>query len=88
MQLPRSQGVANGGALCSPPVRGLRLSVRNDSVLQLVKKPSVRFSLFFKKTSFRLISVFQEALNQIQSDFQEDVRLSFFQEAFSGIDFQ
>jgi hypothetical protein len=71
MQLPRSQGVANGGALCSP--RAHRLSARNDTAFQLIcfsrslQSDSVYFSrrfqsdsVFFKKPSVAFSPLFKK----------------------------
>ena len=75
MQLPRLQGVAHSGALCSPPGHGLRLSVRHDASDKLavfteafshvhIQKPSFRFP-------FQIHILFHSLSRNVHSDSQE-----------------
>ena len=58
MQLPRLQGVAHGGALCSPPGHGLRLSVRHDASDKLAAFTEAFSHVHIQKPSLQILSLF------------------------------
>ena len=75
MQLPRLQGVAHGGALCSPPGHGLRLSVRHDASDKLAVFTEAFSHVHIQKPSLQILSLFLFRFTFFFIHFQEIVQI-------------